>query len=341
MSRTNLLGLVLALQLGLVFYVWNPSQQQGTGSGDQSLISIAAENITAIEITGKGEEDADELTDLEKPAASQTLKLVKVDGVWQMPEHDQFPIAPEKIEGVIGKLTDVKKGWPVGKTTIAAKTLGVTAENFEKKIVIKSQDDQKILYLGTSPGFKKVHAKLENEEFTWAVVMNSWDFSTESRDWRDLEILNVERPSVEKIDLTTQGVSVVKAQTGFEVSGLQEGFETNQQELNGVLKAALSPVFEELHSGGLDSSAISWLKWSVNMKDSENPAVYEIWDQGAEKDLVLKSSLHPWLFTVKRENFAAIKNASLEILSQKVVAELDDSAPQQDENKEELKVSDS
>jgi hypothetical protein len=57
------------------------------------------------------------------------------------------------------------------------------------------------LYLGTSPGFRKVHVRPADEDAVFAVTFDSWEASAKPDDWLDKEILKLDPATVERIEL--------------------------------------------------------------------------------------------------------------------------------------------
>ena len=56
---------------------------------------------------------------------------------------------------------------------IAAKQFSVVDDKFERKISFTNKDNtQTKLYLGSSPGFKKVNARVDNETNTYKIEYN-------------------------------------------------------------------------------------------------------------------------------------------------------------------------
>ena len=171
-----LLG-ILVLQLMIFTWVHFKGEDQAVFTQSESLISL-----------NFGEIDKLEFMDSDK----KKVVLGKENNHWKLPEHFDVRVADKKITGLIKKLKDLKLSWPVGKTDIAAKQFSVVEDSYEKKIsMFHGTELKQTLYIGTSPSFKKVHIRTDNDKHTYSVDFNSYDVSLKNADWVDKNIVAV------------------------------------------------------------------------------------------------------------------------------------------------------
>ena len=121
-------------------------------------------------------------------SADETIELSKEGGQWILPDGN--PANGEKVDRVIGKLADSGADWPVATTQNAAKRFEVTDTTFQKHISIYSGDDMLAdVYLGTSPSFRKVHARLGNRNDIYSIEFSNYEAGTSPSSWLDRDLL--------------------------------------------------------------------------------------------------------------------------------------------------------
>ncbi|MFK7871645.1 MAG: DUF4340 domain-containing protein [Oligoflexales bacterium] len=310
------LTLLLMFQAGLVLFFWRAPEQTAGQSGDESLLTLHESHLDSMTISEQVTADSEDSLDPSEQSEVKMLSFKKVNEQWVMPDHSDFPVAQDKLNKVLGSLSETRRGWPVGKTEIAAKALKVTEENYEKRVSLSVGEKTDVLYLGTSPGFRKVHARLGGEDKTWAIVLNSWDFPVNPADWRSKEVYEVPRAHVTQVTFKGTEVVLQKTEKGFSVASLQEGFEVQDDVVNKLLKVALSPRYEDVFTKALPKDAESWAEWDVEFVSSGESRAqkFQVWSSKQEEHLILKSSEHPWFFIVTREALAEVKNLTYDDL---------------------------
>lgn len=157
---------------------------------------------------------------------SESVVLAKQDGKWLLPDHGNFPASSDSVEHLLEKLSAMKKGWPVATTSAAVQRFKVGEEQFERRLTLLS-DDEPIaqLYIGTSPGFRKVHVRPENEDKVFAVEFDSWDASAKADDWIDKGILKLKEDDIERVEMP--GFVLQRQDGKLEVADLEEQQQTD------------------------------------------------------------------------------------------------------------------
>jgi len=171
--KRSVLGTILMIQLVLVVLVWwlrfDDDEQ-----GPETLLSFEPDSIQKIEISASGDE------------ADMTL-LRDADN-WQL--LSGIPADNEKVEQFLTKLADIDSGWPVAEKDTTAKRFEVTNENHQRRIVLSDAD--KVLgslYLGTSPGYRKVHARAASGGPVYSIKFSVYEAGVDSSSWLNRSLL--------------------------------------------------------------------------------------------------------------------------------------------------------
>ena len=176
MTRTvRILGIVLVLQIALaVLLYWQ--QQPGGNSGQAGkLLAFSPDKLTQIQIIGKD---------------NKTLELEKTAQGWTLPGYYGLPVDEAKRMEFVQKLLTMNWGWPISTTKSSIGRFEVDVDHFQRHILFK--DGDRVLgevYLGTSPGFRKVHARVAGDQAVYAIPFNNYEATTEAKAWMDHNIL--------------------------------------------------------------------------------------------------------------------------------------------------------
>ena len=119
----------------------------------------------------------------------ETIELRKLEDQWQLSER--FPADQTKVEKLIEKLADLDAGWPVATSGSTAERFEVTSDNFQKHVTLKSKDDVVAeFYLGTSPGYQRVHARTDGP--VHSVKLSNYEFGSNASAWLNKQLLRPE-----------------------------------------------------------------------------------------------------------------------------------------------------
>lgn len=135
--------------------------------------------------------DAETVDEITVSNAEGTVTVTKVDGDWRLP--DSVPAASLKVESVIEKFADMSGSWPVANTGSSRERFEVTEDNHQRHVVLKAGEDTVAdFYLGTSPGFRKTHARRTDDGDVYAIRFSNYEAGTKASDWLEKTLL---RPS--------------------------------------------------------------------------------------------------------------------------------------------------
>jgi hypothetical protein len=181
------LGICLLAQVALAISVNLAQTDYSAFKPMETLLSFDAKMVDDILI-----EQDDE----------QRVKLKKLEERWNVFSMNNFQADKDKVEAFLDKLAELKKGWPVATTNTAAKRFKVAENNFERKITL-SKEGKNIdtLFIGTSPGFRKIHARRNDEDSIYAVNFNDYEAGTRHEDWIDKGVLTHKTSEILRVQL--------------------------------------------------------------------------------------------------------------------------------------------
>ncbi len=227
----QILSGILVLQVILVGFLQTRKDKLATFDKEETLFTVKVD-------------DADKFVveDNEK----KKLELTKQNNQWILPGKNNFPASETKFKDMIAALTHMKKGWPAGKTMISAKQFKVVDEDFERKISFYHGDKLlTTLYLGSSPGFKKVYARVDQDPLTYSLEYNTYDVPTALNDWMDKNVYSLNQEKVKNIEFPNN-IHLENKGGLFTVAGLGEQELTNSVKVDPLVKVALNPEFDDI-----------------------------------------------------------------------------------------------
>jgi len=206
MKKTiRILGVIFIAQLIIVTALFFPTDEPREEISQQDLFTFSPDKIDKIVIYG----------------GDKVLVLESENTRWSLPEYYDFPVEENRVSTFIQKLTGFKQGWPVATTAAAAKRFKVSEDDFERKIEIyKGESLLDTLYVGSSPGFRKVHVRKANANNIYDVTFSAFDASIKIADWRDTSLLRLEQTDIIKV--SSPDFSLVKEGDVFVLEGLDE-----------------------------------------------------------------------------------------------------------------------
>ena len=287
MNRTvPVLATLAVVQLALTVALAFSGQDYGAFRSDQKLMALDAETVDRIVIQGE---------------EGQSIEILKDGDKWILPDLDRFPVASQPAEALLTKVADLAKGWPVATSSSAADRFKVGAEKFERKLTF-FEDKREIgtLFIGSSPSFRKVNARVSGEDEIYSIPFNSYEASAKPEDWVDKDFLNLKNEDI--VRATLPAFTLERKDEKFTVTGLKQDEETNEEEVETLIGKLTAPTFQSVLGTddkpeyGQDSPV---LEIAVELKGGEQIAyVYSKPESGDH--FVLKTSAHPYFFKVRK-----------------------------------------
>jgi len=152
-----------------------------------------------------------------------TVDLAKTGDAWQLPEG--LPADGSKVERVLESLSDAAGGWPVASKASTAERFEVAEDNHQRHVTLKTGDETLAdFYLGTSPGYRKAHARHADDDDIYAITFSNYEAGVKESDWLDKSLLRPDGAltGVERVD----AFALTKADDGVWAS--RDGAELDQ-----------------------------------------------------------------------------------------------------------------
>ena len=243
-------------------------------SGD-SLAAVKTATTLVAETQHAALKDIDRLL-VEGPDEA-SVELKKRDGQWILPGYFDAPVDDAKLKRVLEALPQSKRGFAVATSTSALERFKVNDEAFERRITFeKSGETQARLYLGTSAGLRKLHARNAEDRAVYIVEFPYYDAPTEAANWFRRDLTQVPESEIQSISLNGQGFEDDKAKEIIQkITGLRA---------EAILGLEARPEWKEK------------LKIRLTLKDGEEQWILSQPEdhEDGNRFYVLKTPKHPW-----------------------------------------------
>ncbi len=217
-SRIFILSGVLAAQLLLAGVLNLTGEEYGAFQAEEKLLSFDRQAVSGLRI-----EDG-----------TDSVMLKKQEGQWLLPGSGDFPASQRDVGNLLDNLAALQKGWPVARTRAAARRFSVDEDQFERKITLLADDDTRaILFVGSSPGFRKVYVRPGDGNEIFAVAFNTWEADAKADGWIDKDILKLDESEVERIEMP--GLILQRQDGELQVADLSESEQTSGEERRSLL----------------------------------------------------------------------------------------------------------
>jgi hypothetical protein len=283
--QTQFLSILLLLQIVLAAILFFTETDSGAFVSKEKLLDLKIDSLDKIVIE-EGEK--------------KTLVLQRRDKNWKLPGYFDFPASREKLERIFGKLFETHVGWPVATTESAEKRFKVAKDAFERKLDFAGADANKTLYLGSSPGFKKIHARIDGESTIYGIEFSAYQASTKPIDWADQSILHVPHEDINAIEIS--GLSIKRGEGKFGIEGLAEGEEAAESEIQILLGSVSTLGFQEVLGKQVDPAyQLDQPVLELNLVKKDGQRVGYRYGKLKDKDqYVLKPSNSEYYFSIPK-----------------------------------------
>jgi len=215
------LGALLALQLlvALVLEIGGRGMEPAGSQGP--LLAFDRDKVTGIRI--------------QAPDGEPVL-VTKTEGHWIIPSLGDLPAAEHKVTGLLSKLADLKKGLPVATSEEALKRFKVSDQVFERKLTLESEEAAPaILYLGDSPGFRRLFVRTDGDSAVYDAELGLFDAPDKASDWSDRTLLHLDTEKLQR--LAFSGVILERKDDSWQLADLAEGEEQDEQAIEDKVRA--------------------------------------------------------------------------------------------------------
>ena len=167
------LAFALAIQLGLVAVLL--AARAGSDVAPEPFLNFDADSVDSVTVAN----------------AEGDIRLAKGEDGWRLPSG--VPADGDKVKTALDKLAEADGGWPVANSAATAERFEVTEDNHQRHIQLAAGDDTLAdFYLGTSPGYRKVHARRADDDAVYAIAFANYEAGVTASDWLDRSLLQAE-----------------------------------------------------------------------------------------------------------------------------------------------------
>ena len=209
---------LLLVQIGLVVAVNMGNRATTMSAVDTVFLSNDVTDTDDITVTdGEG----------------KVLHMVLQEGKWQLPASQNAQADKVQINDLLGRLAGIKQGFTVATSAEAARRFKVADGDFERRVVLKKgQDTVADFYLGTSPGFRQIHARKEGAQGIVTLALSTFEFDADPQKWLDKSVLQIKDENLANIRL--KDISLARKDKEWVLEGHMDG-PLDQDEVNDLL----------------------------------------------------------------------------------------------------------
>lgn len=277
------LTILFVAQVLLILGVFAYQQHSRVQVDAQPLLAIKTADIDRVVI-----HDVDNKTTLQKTG-----------GEWQLPELQLLPVDKQKLEDVLQKLEGTKLTWPVTTTASSHERFEVADSKFQRRIELFQGETKKAdLWLGSSPGFKKIHLRRGGENQVYAVELASFEFATVTNDWLQKDLLAVkDANSIKAVDYELQ-------KTGDIWNFAATNQDSSIQKVDAAKITELVSAFSNLHVQEVVSQVPQGETTNVSVKSAAGEFQYDFIK--AESECFVKRNDRDIYFKLSQYEFERI-----------------------------------
>lgn len=290
MSRLTrfLLGLLL-VQGGIVAALFWPGESGEDTTVRQPLVPFDATAVDTIRIGD---------------AADNEVELRRSGQRWVLPELDGLPARDERVATLLSALTGVEALWPVADSAAARQRFQVADYLYNRRLEFSAGGQVlATVYLGTSPGFRKVHARNAQQKEIYSIHYNNHDAPATRSAWLDPDLLAVRSPVAIVADAYSLRFDGAQWITGSGAVPDEQALQTLLDALRNLQIEGVAP--DDVQRDLADSEADLVLK----ITGLGGETVFELFQLGGEH--YIRSSAHPFFFSLSGYDYAQLTGVDL------------------------------
>lgn len=186
-TKIKILAVVLGLQLVIAAGFSLSGGRMSAPAESGPLVNVDLEPVNRIILEGPD---------------GERVVLAKVGEDWELPENGSFPADEGKISRLLDRLAGIELAQPVAASSEARQRFKVSEQSFERKIVLSKEDEAiTTLFLGTSPGVRRIHVRKGTEDAIHAVELAAHEFPVDVEDWQNKRVLQFDQEAIATIRL--------------------------------------------------------------------------------------------------------------------------------------------
>ncbi len=299
---TKVLLILLVVQGAILCFKNSSASILQVDSTSSQFVKIVPEAVKKIKI-----EQPDKSLELEKTA----------DG-WLMPSAENFPADSLKIDQLLHDLQALKATSPVATSLSAAKKLKTGVTGFEKKLTLVSEDGEEVIFLGSSPTFKKLYARVNGSDNTYIVDYQAAELSPSTTSWFSADVLKIQPKELELVEFKDIVLEQSDGILGF--ATIPENKEVDRKELQGFVNKLTEIAYSEIPlkvaPAGWEQAA-TVVSYDLMLKGAKQNYLIKgpIKQKVAEKDVekyFLKAAQFPFYFELSKYEVDALTAFTLD-----------------------------
>lgn len=277
--KVKILAALLGLQVAAALVFNLNSNSFSPAASSAQLLNFDTAAIDNIQLWGPDGEE---------------LQLRKTAEGWRLPALNDFPADGRRVEQLLDKLHQLESGPAVARSRDAQKRFKVSEQSFERKLTLAAGNTEAAtLYLGTTPGMRRIHARVADADAIHRVELAAYDVPLDRESWQNNTLLQFPRDEVAAITVGDLELQREK-DTGTWLAS--RGLKENEQvDTDGVDE--LARLFAELRVGRVidtESTAVAALEEPVLEVDvtrsNGNVISYQLGKSSDDEQYVLKVS---------------------------------------------------
>jgi hypothetical protein len=176
-------GFLLALQIVVAIALNMSGGSNMEVAPDTPIFGFKAEAVTALTISD-GE--------------NRKITIAKGDQGWVLPDTSNAPANNDQVTALLEKMAGLKQGLPVATSGAGATRFKVADDLFQRRVEVKEGDAVVAdLYVGTSPGFRQIHARKAGSSEVLIAALSTFELETTADQWLDKGMFAVREEDLE------------------------------------------------------------------------------------------------------------------------------------------------
>jgi hypothetical protein len=226
---------------------------------------------------------------------------------WVLPQLGGLPANPRAVEALLAALETAADAWPVADSAAARQRFQVADYLYRRRIDISASGSEETIFLGTSPGFRKVHARNIDQGEIYSIGFNTFDAPAVAGGWLDPSLLQIRAP----LTIVSDGYSLERTSDGWRTGTGEAPDERELEALLGALRTLqIDGVANEDAQRDL-AGAEARLVITINTLGGETTLeLFELDD----KRYIL-SSAYPFFFTLSEWDYDRLTGIDQRLLS--------------------------
>lgn len=279
--QTGTLTLILLIQCAMVAALYWPDSAIMQADTDHALIPFDPDTIDEIYVVDE---------------AGNEAVLLKMSDQWILPDLSGMPMDPTMVDKLITSIAQSAGKWPVATTAASRQRFQVAAYHYQRRITLIGNGELLgTVYLGTAPGFKKVHARNDAQDAIYSIVFNNYEAPGHTGGWLDKALLQIAEP----LRIGTGEYTLTKQQDGW-VSATSSNPDERELEalLSGLANIRIEGIADASLRASLDIAAAETI---FELETSQGNSTLSLFRVGQQR--FIRSSKFEYFFTLSAYDF--------------------------------------